>query len=86
MKQVQEIWNGKLIYRISKQKARKFFLQGKSVFLLPCNTSFNNQYIHPQEIKKDCKNFDDYISYYEFQNCNYVELGKYAAFYTYVEN
>jgi len=73
-----------MIKRIYKPEARKRFLQGEQIFVLPCKVRFDNMWIQPYMIYMDEQNpeatFDRIIRYYEAYNCN-AELGYYAAYY-----
>lgn len=67
--------------KINKQKARRLYGEGKTIFLLPCKVRFDNLWIVPFPInKKDGSWFDRRVDYYEYYNCC-NELGYYAAYY-----
>lgn len=75
---------GKII-RISKQKARKFYEQGKDVLFIPCNLRPDSPFMlgiwENKNLDGQYINFDTLVSYYESYNCSDNETGKYAAFY-----
>lgn len=68
--------------KINKQKARRLYEEGKTIYLLPCKVRLNNLWIVPFPInKKDGSLFDRCVDYYEYYNCQYNETGKYSAYY-----
>ena len=85
--------NGKTYFRINKASARKQFLQGRTVFLLPCNFRFGSPWFSAfpanrksaEQIAADetgIKNyFDQTVNSFEYYNCTCRKTGKYAAFY-----
>lgn len=85
--------NGKTYERISKAKARKQFLQGETIYLLPCNARLDSAWISAFPVsKKQTERFatdktgtENYfhntVDSFEYYNCNHVQTGKYAAFY-----
>ena len=86
MNQLNAVVNGKVIYRISKLLARKKFISGISIFLLPCKLAIDNKSIPPYEINKQNtqKDFDNIVSEYEKVVCINSQLGRYAAYYIFV--
>ena len=82
--------------RIRKDKARRLYNDGKTVYIVPCNVypDNSNPWIKPFELKKatidkqyegydelkQLYSFDSRINNFEYYNCNY-ELGYYTAFY-----
>lgn len=76
--------NGAEIYtRVSKAAARKAYNNGESVFICPVKCNPANKYWQTG-IKIDNAAgdpFDKVVNAFEFYNCGYNELGKYAAFY-----
>lgn len=70
--------------RISKQKARKIYEQGGTVYALPHKLNPENLYYPPFEWKKTIKcpySFDELNSSCVWYNCNYDELGHYLSYY-----
>lgn len=84
---------GKTYTRINKTKARKQFLQGDTVYLLPCNLRFDCPWYSAFPVSMEeqkvyaidetgIKNrFESLINSFEYYNCNNSEIGKYCAFY-----
>lgn len=84
--------NGKEYNRISKKSARKQFLQGRTVFLLPCKFRFGSPWLSAFPISGEAQKvyaiddiglanrFDSLVNSFEYYNCN-PETGKYSAFY-----
>ena len=80
--------------RISKATARKLFLDGKTIAIVPCKCDPDNKFFpaftanrrDKEEFVIDeigMKNyFDNMVNSFEYYNCQYNETGKYAAFYT----
>lgn len=75
--------------RISKREAKKAFLQGITIYIVPCKViaSDTNPWITPisfnfnHVVSENNWTFENYVNNYEFYNCQYNQLGKYAAFY-----
>ena len=75
--------------KVNKKQARKLFLQRYDIYLLPCKVNLQNMWIKPCIIsivnKENGKardvDFDKLVNEYEYYNCNYNELGKYASYY-----
>ena len=78
--------------RISKKAARKLYNEGKTIRLCPVKIHPCNEY-YPMsfDMNKDDKfdvepfdwelEFDTRVNRFEYYNCQYNELGRYAAFY-----
>jgi hypothetical protein len=75
--------------KINKNKARRLFNKGITIFLLPCNVRINNVWMIPLEINNkeinefiniDITYFDSIVNNFEYYNCN-SELGNYTHFY-----
>lgn len=79
--------------RISKATARKLFLKGEKIGMLPCKAVpgsawFPYPYMLDREAQKDFvvdeigmeNRFNSLVNSFEYYNCN-NELGKYASFY-----
>lgn len=78
--------------RVSKTTARKLYDEGKTIRLCPVKCHPCNEYypmsfdmsindtwaVEPLEWEKT---FDARTNQFEYYNCQYNELGKYAAFY-----
>jgi len=74
--------------RINKRTARSLYNAGHTIYLVPCRIWPNDQgpWIRPYPIsKKEGELFDNHVNAYEYYNCNYNELGYYAAFYIYIK-
>ena len=70
--------------KIDKKKARSLYNAGYTIYLVPCKVRPDDQgpWIRPYSIsKKEGESFDDHVNAYEYYNCNFNELGYYAAFY-----
>jgi len=70
--------------RVSKTVARRHWLNGGGILILPCNVNFRCQFIKPYAISGNQNStesqFNTLVELYEFYNCN-NEVGKYASFY-----
>lgn len=79
----------KMYERVNKAKARRMYADGETIFLSPCKIQPFNEWNKSESINNKgplwemC--FDDFIREFEYYNCNYPELGKYASFYVRVE-
>lgn len=83
--------NQKRFKRVSKPQARKLYMGGEKVLILPCKTRLDNNYFEPSIMNiYTCKrnrievNFNRDVETYEYYNCN-TELGKYAQFFVEVK-
>ena len=86
-------YNGKTYSRINKASARKQYLQGRTVFLLPCNFRFGSPWFsaYPMNRNRDENfvidetgmenRFNSLVNSFEYYNCTCRETGEYAAFY-----
>lgn len=84
---------GKTYSRINKASARKQYLQGKTIFLLPCNFRFGSPWfsafpLDPETQKEFAideigmeNRFNSLVNSFEYYNCTNRETGKYTAFY-----
>lgn len=75
--------------RISKAMARKLFNNGTPVYILPCKVRLDNAWFKPAMINRnnlDNESFEKIVNAFEYYNCNYNELGKYASYYLKEEN
>lgn len=73
--------------KVQKRTARNLFNLGLNIYLLPYKVNPNNVWGLGRiyKISDDRNmNFDDIVNEFEYYNCSYNELGKYAAFY--IEN
>lgn len=71
------------VIRINKTAARREYEKGRTLYVLPSRTRFDNAWIRPFQMeiaRLDNADFDKVINEYEFYNCM-RELGKRAAFY-----
>lgn len=67
--------------RITKAKARRMFMQGRTINLLPCRVNLNNEWIYPCSITKTISaDFDSAVNSFEYYNCG-RETGYHAAYY-----
>lgn len=78
--------------RVTKPTARRLYNSGKTIRLCPvkCNPC-NEYYPMSLDVNKDDKfevepfdwelKFDTRVNRFEYYNCQYAQLGKYAAFY-----
>ena len=75
----------KNLQRVTKRTAKKLYLQGLEILLVPCKVCPDNMWGIGQRFQKDMtlfeSDFDKLVSYFEYYNCQYNELGKYAAYY-----
>lgn len=72
--------------KIDKRNARKRWNNGESILLVPCkhNPNSNLYFVFGSLVNKsdaDCDTFDSVVNQFEYYNCQYGELGRYAAYY-----
>lgn len=70
--------------RISKQAAKKRYYMNQPVIMVPCKVNPENDYIGSRPLTlESCSGatFERVLNEFTFYNCNYSELGKYAAYY-----
>lgn len=75
--------------RINKAMARRLFNNGTPVYILPCKVRLDNAWFKPAMINRnnlDNESFEKIINAFEYYNCSYNELGKYASYYLKEEN
>ena len=86
--------------RVSKATARKLYEQGRELTLVPCKANVASPWLNGgfmirksdglsdvvKNISIDQPTFDQCVNAFEYYNCQYNELGKYAAFYKVVPN
>ena len=82
---MNQICRGKFI-RVQKKTARKLYNQGLEILIVPNKVDPLNRWGIGYYANKDDgdgfeRDFDKVVSYFEYYNCQYNELGKYAAFY-----
>lgn len=77
MKNIRVVIEDKLFNRVTKDKAKTFFENGKNIYILPCNVNPNNMWIKPVCIEGP---FDEFVNAYTYYNCN-KETGEYVSFY-----
>lgn len=81
MKYGQITVSGTTFQQVNKTKAGRFFYEGKSVFLLPCNANPNSPWAGMYEIVDEGDyDFNNIVNHFEYYNCN-GEMGKYAVFF-----
>lgn len=85
--------NGRTFERITKRKARRAYINGLSVVIIPCNlrpfTPWHNEMIINRKDRAHLvidetgvnNDFTNYINSFEYYNCINSETGKYTAFY-----
>jgi hypothetical protein len=67
--------------RITKSRARRLYDGGATIALAPVWARFGG-WIAPAIVSRDYDGaFNALVNQFEYYNCNYTELGKYAAFY-----
>ena len=68
--------------KITKPTAKKMYLSGKTIYLVPNKCSpTNDTWVQPTPISARMgKGFETVVNEYEYYNCNY-ECGKVAAYY-----
>lgn len=70
--------------QIQRRTAKKLFLQGKTIYLLPCKLNIEKNNTIPVSTIKESDNNDNLwdimIKFYITQYCN-CELGRYPHFY-----
>lgn len=69
--------------RISKRTAKKYYNEGKGVYLLPCNFNPENIWQAPMLVKysQEKDYFNRSVIAFEYYNCGDRERGYYAAYY-----
>ena len=86
-----------LFTRINRKQARNLYDAGFPVFLLPCKVRLENSWVSLCEVKKEEINtissdgfntivarndsFETIENAFNYYNCNYLETGKYPAYY-----
>lgn len=73
------------IVQIAKQRARRLYEQGKTVYLQSCNMRFNTMWQSACHISKDNErwaeqDFDKIVNEYTYYNCD-RERGKYPNYF-----
>lgn len=73
------------IVQISKQRARRLYEQGKTIYLQSCNMRFNTMWqsacpISHETRAWDNQSFDSIVNEYTYYNCDH-ERGKYPNFF-----
>ena len=69
--------------RVSKSKAKRMFILGQSVYMLPSNVVLNNMWISPVEMQADVRSIESFekcCNNFSYYNCS-AELGKNIHFY-----
>lgn len=73
------------IVQIAKQRARRLYEQGKTIYLQSCNMRFNTMWQSACPISKSTEqweeqDFDKTVNEYTYYNCD-CERGKYPNFF-----
>lgn len=73
------------IVQIAKQRARRLYEQGKTIYQQSCNMRFNNMWQSACSISKSTEereeqDFDKTVNEYTYYNCDH-ERGKYPNFF-----
>lgn len=73
------------IVQITKQRARRLYEQGKTIYLQSCNMRFNTMWQSACPISKESgqwgeHTFDSLVNEYIYYNCD-QERGKYPCFF-----
>lgn len=73
------------IVQIAKQRARRLYDQGKTIYLQSCNMRFNGMWQSACPISKETRSreeqtFDSLVNEYTYYNCD-QERGKYPCFF-----
>lgn len=73
------------IVQIAKQRARRLYEQGKTIYLQSCNMRFNGMWQSACPIDKETRSweeqtFDSLVNEYTYYNCD-QERGKYPCFF-----
>lgn len=83
--------------RVNKATARKSFLDGKTIAIVPCKCNPDSKFFPPFTANRRDKEqfvidetgmtnyFNSMVNSFEYYNCQYNETGKYAAFYIVAE-
>lgn len=85
--------NGRTFERITKKEARRAYINGFSVVIIPCNLRPFTQWHDEMTLNRKDRahlvadeigvnnDFTNYINSFEYYNCINSETGRYAAFY-----
>jgi hypothetical protein len=73
------------IVQIAKQRARRLYEQGKTIYLQSCNMRFNTMWqsacpINISDKWSDADSFDGIVNDYVYYNCDH-ERGKYPNYF-----
>lgn len=73
------------IVQIAKQRARRLYEQGKTIYLQSCNMRFNNMWQSACPISKEVRSweghtFDSIVNEFTYYNCD-QERGKYPNYF-----
>lgn len=86
-------YNGRTFERITKKEARRAYINGLSVVIIPCNLCPFTAWHHETTINRKNRaqlvadeigvnnDFTNYINWFEYYNCINSETGRYTAFY-----
>ena len=80
---IMSISTGKQLKRINKKQARSLYNNGIDIMIIPNKCSPNNLWFIGiwYNVNISGSDFDKLVNEFEYYNCNYAELGKYAAYY-----
>lgn len=91
--------SGRTYKRINRTAAKNEYLNGKTVYIIPCNIRLINYYITPYTLNKNTapefittaapgtvEFFNKFMNQFEFYNCTCAETGRRAAFYIEIDN
>lgn len=68
--------------RVSKRKARRLFMEGVEILVLPCKVNPANVWeMTARMSNSSIEDFEKWLNEYSYYSCNYNELGRYPAFY-----
>lgn len=72
------------IVQIAKQRARRLYEQGKTIYMQSCNMMFNTMWQSACPINKEraawCETFDSVVNAFKHYNCDH-ERGKYPNYF-----
>lgn len=76
------------VKQINVRTAKKLFENGKELYLIPSNMTFDSVWYHPMSVKKETahtENFDHIINEFTYYNCD-NERGKYIQYFVRVSD
>ena len=71
-----------MMQKINRQRAKRLYETGLTIYLMPCKKALNSFWIQPQPINltHHQRTFINLVANFEYYNCA-GECGKYAHFY-----